>query len=82
MASERRWQRTVLAGAGGVAAIAVIVVALRAVQDHPNPTIAALLFLLVVLATATVAHLRVAIAISPWRRCWRSTSFCCRRSTR
>ena len=29
---------------------------LRAVQDHPNPTIAALLFLLVVLATATRSH--------------------------
>ena len=37
---------------------------LRAVQDDPNPTIAALLFLLIVLATATTAHLRVAIAIS------------------
>ena len=30
----------------------------------PNPTIAALLFLLVVLATATSAHLRVSIGIS------------------
>ena len=37
---------------------------LRAVQDQPNPTIAALLFLLVVLATATSAHLRVSIGIS------------------
>ena len=33
-------------------------------QDQPNPTIAALMFLLVVLATATSAHLRVSIGIS------------------
>ena len=48
----------------GLLAIAAITVALRAVQDQPNPTIAALLFLLVVLATATSAHLRVSIGIS------------------
>ena len=57
-------QRDVLGGAGGVTAVAVITAALRAAQDHPNPTIAALLFLLVVLVTATIAQLRVAIGLA------------------
>ena len=43
---------------------ASIIAGLRALQDHPNPTIAALLLLLVVLAAATSARLRAAIAIS------------------
>ena len=64
METERRWHRDALAGTGGLAAVTAIIVGLRAVQDHPNPTIAALLFLLVVLATATVAQLRVAIALA------------------
>ena len=58
------WRRDTLATIGGLIAIATIVATLRAVQDQPNPTIAALLFLLVVLATATTAHLRVSIGIS------------------
>jgi two-component system sensor histidine kinase KdpD len=45
-------------------AVGLVVVALRAVQDYPNPTIAALLLLLVTLGTATAGRLRVAIAIS------------------
>ena len=64
METERRWHRDALAGTGGLVAVTAIIVGLRAVQDHPNPTIAALLFLLVVLATATVAQLRVAIALA------------------
>jgi len=64
MEMSRSSRRDTLATIGGVLAIAAITVTLRAVQEQPNPTIAALLFLLVVLATATSAHLRVAISIS------------------
>jgi two-component system, OmpR family, sensor histidine kinase KdpD len=59
-----QWRRDVVMALGGVAAIAVIIASLRALQTYPNATIAALLLLLVVLATATLARLRVAIAIS------------------
>ena len=62
---RRQWRRDTLATIGGAdAPLAAITVTLRAVQEQPNPTIAALLFLLVVLATATSAHLRVSIGIS------------------
>jgi two-component system sensor histidine kinase KdpD len=64
MPTGHQWRRDALATAGALAGLAVIVVALRAAQQHPNPTIAALLFLLVVLGTATLAHLRVSIGIS------------------
>ena len=64
MEISRSSRRDTLATIGGVLAIAAITVTLRAVHEQPNPTIAALLFLLVVLATATAAHLRVAISIS------------------
>ena len=64
MEMRRSWRRDTLATIGGLFAIAAITVTLRAVQEQPNPTIAALLFLLVVLATATSAHLRVSIGIS------------------
>ena len=64
MGTRRLWWRDALATTGGLVAIAAITATLRAIQDHPNPTIAALLFLLVVLATATSAHLRVSIGIS------------------
>jgi two-component system sensor histidine kinase KdpD len=64
MKTERGWHRDALAGTGGLVAVTAIIGGLRAVQDHPNPTIAALLFLLVVLATATVSQLRVAIALA------------------
>ena len=64
MATNRPWQRDTLAAIGGAIAIAAITGTLRSVQDHPNPTIAALLLLLVVLATATSARLRVSIGIS------------------
>jgi two-component system, OmpR family, sensor histidine kinase KdpD len=59
----QEWRRDISIAAGGVAAIALIVAALRALHESPNATIAALLLLLVVLATATAARLRVAIAI-------------------
>lgn len=64
MEMRRSWRRDTLATIGGLLAIAAISVTLRAVQEQPNPTIAALLFLLVVLATATSANLRVSIGIS------------------
>jgi two-component system sensor histidine kinase KdpD len=64
MEMRRSWRRDTLATIGGSFAIAAITVMLRAVQEQPNPTIAALLFVLVVLATATSAHLRVSIGIS------------------
>ena len=64
MEMKEQWRRDTLATIGGLMAVGAITVTLRAVQDDPNPTIAALLFLLVVLATATTAHLRVSIAIS------------------
>ena len=60
--TERR--RDVFATLGGLVAIGAIIGVLRSVQDHPNPTIAALLFLLVVLVVATSARLRVSIGIS------------------
>jgi two-component system sensor histidine kinase KdpD len=59
-----RWRRDVLAMAGAAGALAVIIAAIRIVQDQPNPTIAALLFLLVVLAAATYARLQIALAVS------------------
>ena len=62
--TQPQWRRDALVTVAGLAAIMAVVVLLRAVQDQPNPTIAALLFLLVVLATATSAHLRVSIGIS------------------
>lgn len=64
MSTLQLWRRDALAGAGGLVAVGAIVAVLRAAQERPNPTIAALLFLLVVLATATIAHLRVSIGIS------------------
>ena len=64
MITRQQWRRDALATVGGLAALAVIAVALRAVQDRPNPTIAALLFLLVVLATATSTHVRASIGVS------------------
>jgi two-component system, OmpR family, sensor histidine kinase KdpD len=64
LTTKPRWQRDALVTVAGLAGITAVVVLLRAVQDRPNPTIAALLFLLVVLATATSAHLRVSIGIS------------------
>ena len=63
-ATTRPWRRDAVVALAGLAAIAAVVVVLRATQDHPNATIAALLFLLIVLATATRAHLRVSIGIS------------------
>jgi two-component system sensor histidine kinase KdpD len=60
----QKWRRDILVATAGTVAIGSIIAGLRGLQDHPNPTIAALLLLLVVLATATAARLRVAIAIS------------------
>ena len=64
MFSMQRSRRGAGVMAAGLLALAAVIVVLRALQDRPNPTIAALLLLLVVLATATSAHLRIAIAIS------------------
>jgi two-component system, OmpR family, sensor histidine kinase KdpD len=62
--TRRRWRRDAVVTVAGLAGIMAVAVLLRAAQDRPNPTIAALLFLLVVLATATSAHLRVSIGTS------------------
>ncbi|HEY0284175.1 MAG TPA: ATP-binding protein [Vicinamibacterales bacterium] len=48
----------------GLTGVAAVVVAMRAAQAIPNPTISALLLLLAVLATATAASLQVAVAVS------------------
>jgi two-component system sensor histidine kinase KdpD len=54
-----------LAGAlGGLSGVALIVVVLRLAADTPSPVISALVLLLVVLGTATVSTLRVAVATS------------------
>jgi two-component system sensor histidine kinase KdpD len=58
------WQRDGLAAAGSALAIGAIVTTLRALQPYPNPTVAALLLLLVVLGVATTARLRTAVAVS------------------
>jgi two-component system sensor histidine kinase KdpD len=51
-------------GAAGLGAIALVIVALRMLQDFPDPAIAALLLLLVILITATAVRVRVAISVS------------------
>lgn len=61
---DDQWRRDVLATAGAAGALAAIIVVLRIVQRDPSPTIAALLFLLVVLATATYARVQIAIGVS------------------
>jgi two-component system sensor histidine kinase KdpD len=58
------WRRDAATAVAGLVAIGAIVAGLRAVQDDPNAAIAALLLLLVVLGTATVARLRVPIGLS------------------
>ena len=55
--------RELLVFAGSLAAIAAVTAALRALT-HASPTTAALALLLVVLASATLARLRTAIAVS------------------
>ncbi|RPI52765.1 MAG: DUF4118 domain-containing protein [Acidobacteria bacterium] len=64
MSAIQQRRPDVVAACAGLMAIASITAALRAMQEQPNPTIAALLLLLVVLATATAASLRVSIAMS------------------
>ncbi len=59
-----RASRELAIAAGGLAALALVIVALRAVQQLPNPAIAALLLLLVILITATAVGVRIAIAVS------------------
>lgn len=51
-------------GAAGLAAVALVIIALRALQARPNPAIAALLRLLVILIAATAVRVRIAIAVS------------------
>jgi two-component system sensor histidine kinase KdpD len=58
------WRRDGAAVVLSLVAVAGVVVSLRYAQAQPNPTISALLLLLVVLGTATTAPLRVAIATS------------------
>lgn len=60
----RRWRHDAFVSTAALVAIAAVVTVLRTAQPHPNPTIAALLFLLIVLMAATVAQLRVSIAIA------------------
>lgn len=47
----------------GLTVLALLIVALRAVQDFPNPAIAALLLLLVILITATAVRVQTAVAV-------------------
>ncbi len=58
------WKRDMLAGLAGLVGIALTIAALRVIQDYPNPTIAALVLLLVVLATAMASRLSVSLAVS------------------
>jgi two-component system, OmpR family, sensor histidine kinase KdpD len=62
----RRWSWRRESGVASISLLGVALVAgsLRYAQTQPNPTISALLLLLVVLATATTAPLRVALGIS------------------
>jgi two-component system, OmpR family, sensor histidine kinase KdpD len=50
--------------AAGLAGLALVIWALRGVQELPNPAIAALLLLLVILITATAVRVQTAIAVS------------------
>jgi two-component system sensor histidine kinase KdpD len=58
------WRREGAAAVLSLLGVAVVIVSLRYAQAQPNPTISALLLLLVVLGTATTAPLRVAIGTS------------------
>ena len=64
MATTADWRSDLVAVAGALLGGALAIAALRALQERPNPTIAALLLLLVVLAAATQARVRVSIGIS------------------
>lgn len=64
MRALRQRRQNEWAAVGGAAAISITVVVLRLIQARPDPTIAALLLLLVVLGTAAFAALQVSIAIS------------------
>ncbi|MGH9158418.1 MAG: sensor histidine kinase [Vicinamibacteraceae bacterium] len=56
--------RDLVVGAAGLAALGLVIAVLRALQDFPNPTIAALLLLLVILITATAVRVGIAIGVS------------------
>ncbi len=64
MSTKEQRRRDVIAGLAGLVAITAVTGMLRAIQDEPNPTIAALLLLLVVIVTGTIARPYVSIAIS------------------
>ena len=64
MSAIQQRRSDLIAALSALAAIAVVSGTLRATQDEPNPTIGALLLLLVVLVTGTVARLHVSLAIS------------------
>lgn len=64
MSTRQEWRHDIVVALAGLAAIAAILAGLRAIQQFPNPTIAALVLLLAVVVIATTARLRVAIAIS------------------
>ena len=61
---SRAASRDMIIGAAGLAAMALVIWALRVAQNVPNPVISALLLLLVILITATAVQVRVAIAVS------------------
>jgi two-component system sensor histidine kinase KdpD len=64
MSNRRQWSRDVVVAIVGIIAIAAIIAVLEGVQRQPNPTIAALLFLLVIFAAATSAHVRVSLGLA------------------
>jgi len=64
MKTFESWRREGTAVVCSLLGVAVVIVSLRYAQAQPNPTISALLLLLVVLGTATTAPLRVAIGTS------------------
>lgn len=64
MSAMQQRRSDLIAALSALAAIAVVSGTLRGTQDEPNPTIAALLLLLVVLVTGSVARLPVSIAVS------------------
>jgi two-component system sensor histidine kinase KdpD len=60
----RQSARELATACAGIAALALVITALRTIQPFPNPAIAALLLLLVILFTATAVRVWTAIAVS------------------
>jgi K+-sensing histidine kinase KdpD len=55
--------RDVWIGGIGLTAIAAVILAMRLLQEVPNPAISALLLLLVILITATAVRVRIAVSV-------------------